>query len=527
MNKIIFYFFCFSLIVPSGQVFGQPVAKGVVYNDANFNNKKDKGEQGIGNVGVSNGVDVVLTDAQGAYELPIQDQNIIFVIKPANYTFTVDTNNLPQFYYIHKPKGSPSLKFAGSKPTGDMPKSVDFALKAIDAKEDFRMLVFGDPQTKNIEEVDFFYKGIIREIENVKDVDLGITLGDLVHDNLDLFVPYKEAIRKVGVPWFNVLGNHDMNLDAEIDQLSDETFEAHFGPATYAFNHGKVHFIVMDNVLYPDPRKKWRYWGGLRPDQLQFIENDLKHVSTDKLIVLAMHIPLSERLHGDTFSDDDANRLYEMLQYFPHTLSLSAHSHLQSQDFILPKNGWKQDAKHHHFNVGTTCGDWYSGQLNSDGVPVATMRDGTRKGYAYINFNKNSYTIDYKVAGFDANYKMEIYAPKVVVQNKRTTAGIAVNFFIGSEYDTLYCRIDTGKWQQMQYKQTVDPSYLSIVKEWDETDDLIEGKRPSNPVNSTHLWVGDISPNLELGTHIIEIKAIDMFGRLHMQTKEYQVIAGD
>ena len=92
----------------------------------------------------------------------------------------------------------------------------------------------------------------------------------------------------------------------ENDTLSDETYEAHFGPANYAFNYGKVHFLVLDDVLYPDPRDGKGYWGGFREDQFQFIENDLKNVPKDHLVVLAMHIPLSEPDGVDTFRDEFA-----------------------------------------------------------------------------------------------------------------------------------------------------------------------------------------------------------------------------
>src|SRR3546814_14550838 len=67
----------------------------------------------------------------------------------------------------------------------------------------------------------------------------------------------------LGVPWFNVMGNHDINFDVKADSLSDESYEAHFGPSNYAFNHGNVHFIVLDDIIYPDPRDGKGYWGGL------------------------------------------------------------------------------------------------------------------------------------------------------------------------------------------------------------------------------------------------------------------------
>src|SRR5690606_34567474 len=113
----------------SNFVYGQEIAKGIVYEDTNLNGKRDAKEKGVAQVAVSNGIDVVLTDASGRYSIPARDNSIFFVIKPNGYQFPVDENNKPKFYYIHKPAGSPNLKYEGSKPTGKLPKSVDFALK--------------------------------------------------------------------------------------------------------------------------------------------------------------------------------------------------------------------------------------------------------------------------------------------------------------------------------------------------------------------------------------------------------------
>src|SRR5690606_20165764 len=156
---------------------------------------------------------------------------------------------------------------------------------------------------------------------------------------------------QVGIPWYNLLGNHDLNFDAKEDGHADETYEAHFGPANYAFNYGKVHFIVLDDVLYPDPRDGKGYWGGFREDQLEFVKNDLKFLPKDHLVVVAFHIPISEP-DGDPFRDGDRERLFELLKDHPHTLSLSAHTHLQRHDFMGGEYGWKQKEVHHHYNVG-------------------------------------------------------------------------------------------------------------------------------------------------------------------------------
>src|SRR5690606_21824494 len=97
----------------------------------------------------------------GNYELSLSDDAIISVIKPAGYNVPVNSDNLPQFFYIHKPQGSPKAKFDGVAPTGKLPKSVDFALTTAKETEDFTALVFGDPQPYNLEEIDFYARGIV------------------------------------------------------------------------------------------------------------------------------------------------------------------------------------------------------------------------------------------------------------------------------------------------------------------------------------------------------------------------------
>lgn len=503
--------------------FAQNNATGIVYEDLNRNNKRDRSEKGVQNVSVSNGVEVVLTNAKGEYTLPVSNDNIIFVIKPSTHTVPVNELNQPQFYYIHKPNGSPELKYAGTPPTGPLPKSLDFPLIPISEKEQFTMLVFGDPQPYNETEVDYFYRGVVKEVENIKGIEFGLSLGDLVGDNLDLFQPYKNAVKNVGIPWYNVMGNHDEDYDVTADSLSDETFEHHFGPANYAFNHGKVHFIVLDDILYPDPRDQKGYWGGFRKDQLDFVENNLKFVPKDKLIVLAFHIPISEKEGNDPFRDADRERLFQILKDFPNTLSMSAHTHYQEQVFMGKDDGWLQAKPHHHFNVGASCGDWYSGKPDENGVPLSTMRDGTPKGYVFLKFDQNKYTFDYQVAGKPADHYFEIFAPKVVGHNKRSSAGIYANFFIGSPDDAVSFRIDEGEWKPMQRVVEPDPTYLHLLHEWDFSDEVIGDRRPSNPVDCQHLWRAAVPTNLAVGKHIIEVKAVDMFGRTLSQKSSYRI----
>ncbi|MFC4872330.1 calcineurin-like phosphoesterase C-terminal domain-containing protein [Negadavirga shengliensis] len=511
-----------SVITLSIHVDARQQATGFVYHDANQNGKKERSEKGIPGVAVSNGKEVVLTDNQGKYVLPVDDDNIIFVIKPSSYTAPLDENNLPRYFYIHKPNGSPDLKYKGVEPTGRLPKSVDFALYPQQEENNFTAIVFGDPQPYTEKELELFTKGVVDKATKEKKASFGISLGDLVGDDLDLHPKYAQVMRNMGLPWYNVMGNHDMNYDAEVDEHADEAFEATFGPANYAFNYANAHFIVLDDILYPDPRDGQGYWGGFREDQLDFVENNLKFVDKDKLVVLAFHIPLWH-VNENTFRNSDRQRLFDLLKDYPNVLAMSAHTHLQRQNFYSGSDGWDGAQPFHEYNAGTTSGDWYSGKLNAEGVPVSTMRDGTPKGYALLRVEGSKYTIDYQTIGQPLQHQIRLYNPKVVANNRGTSAGIFANFYMGHQDSKVEYRIDNGEWKPMTWVEAADPDYTAGLVEWDLVEELMPGRRPSNAVPSTHLWRAAIPTNLSLGKHHIEVRATDMFGRVFTEKSDYRI----
>ncbi len=515
--------FLMPCVLVSAMAFSQASVSGYIYEDSNKNQKKENREKGIEGVAVSNGVQVVLTDKNGRYSLPVQEEQTIFVIKPSGYQTVLNANNLPQFYYHHKPNGSPAdFKYKGVAHTGDLPKELNFPLYPQKEDKNFDILVFGDPQPYTEKELDYFKRGIVNEVKGTKkNAVLGISLGDLVGDNLSLQKPYADVMKEVGLPWYNVMGNHDMNYDAKEDRFSDETFESNFGPANYSFNYGNVHFIILDDILYPDPRDGKGYWGGFREDQLQFIENDLKLVDKNKLIVVSFHIPL-EHNNEDSFRNADRQKLFDFLHPFRNVLLLSAHTHIQQQIFYGKKAGWNGMKELHEYNVGTTCGDWYSGTADEAGLPTSTMRDGTAKGYSFISFTDNQYKVKYKTAGKPEEYQIRLYVPKVI-PSSRTSAKVLANFFMGSKKDKVEYRIDGGKWEEMEYDETIDPNFALSVFKWDATEKILPGRRPSNPEMSKHIWEADFPKKLSLGKHTVEVKAVDMYGNEFSASEEFEV----
>ena len=94
----------------------------------------------------------------------------------------------------------------------------------------------------------------------------------------------------MGIPFFQCLGNHDMDYRKGGDETSDDTFQRVYGPTYYSFNRGQVHYVVMDNVRYLG--KEREYDGFFQQHQLDWLKKDLSFVSRDKLIVLCTLVML-------------------------------------------------------------------------------------------------------------------------------------------------------------------------------------------------------------------------------------------
>lgn len=484
------------------------VASGVVFEDANGNGKRDDGEKGMAGIRVSNGKVIVKTDSAGKYKLPVSDDSILFVIKPRGWKTPLNGDNLPQFFYIHKPKGSPQdSKYPGVKPTGPLPESVDFALTRNEEPDSFKALLFGDPQPRNITEVEYIEHDVVEQViaNHAHGASFGVTLGDIVFDDLTMMKPLNQAIALIDIPWYNVIGNHDLNLDAANDILSDETFEAHYGPSYYSFDYGPTHFLVLDDVLWEGakPGQRGRYHGGLGPRQMEFIKNDLKMIPEDQLVVLFMHIPLE--------GVEDRQELYRLIEKRPATVSVSAHTHYMEHRFIGEEDGWQGPEPHHHIINVTVCGSWWRGAKDERGIPHATMSDGGPNGYSIMKFDGDEYSLEMVAAGRQDDYQMNIYAPEKVARSELAKTVVLANVFAASTEWSCKMRVGKGPWFPMQQFTDVDPAFVEIKaaeeklpnKQWQS----LPGAHPT-----PHMFRGMLPTNITAGSHRIEIKANDTRG---------------
>jgi len=508
-------------IGPRGLSAQPQTARGVVFHDADGNGQREAGEEGLAGIKVSNGREIVRTDAQGRYEIAVADDTTIFVLKPRNWSPPLNETFLPRFFYTHKPAGSPPSRYPGVGPTGPLPASVDFPLRPSAEPDRFEAIFFGDTQPRDLKEIGYIAHDVVAELIGATPAAFGVTLGDIVFDDLEMFEPLNRAIALMGLPWYNVIGNHDLNYDAPEDRLADETFERIYGPPYYSFDHGPVHFLVLDNVRWygRTETRDGHYRPGLGEDQLEFIRNDLALIPGDQLLVLMMHIPLTARWEGT-----DRDDLFGLIERRPLCFSVSAHTHWQAHQFLTAEQGWRGPAPHHHLINVTVCGSWWSGEPDETGIPHATMQGGAPNGYSIITFDGGSYSIRYKAARRPADYQMHVWAPEVVPSRDPGLAEVLVNVFAGSERSKVEMRVgEAGPWVELHRTIRPDPFFVRM-KQREEAEGPSTGYRRLPAIqDSQHLWQGFLPENLAPGAHVIHVRTTDMFGQTYSASRAIQV----
>ena len=500
------------------------VARGRVYLDSNENGLLDPIERGVAEVKVSNGVEVVTTNAQGAYEIPLPPGRTLFISKPADYKIPLNDVQLPQFYYHHYPEGTPNVahwKWPVIEATGPLPDRIDFALLPESTVDTFKAMGFADPQTGTHEDLDMMRKDIIDELfGNPYGAKFGLVAGDVVNDNLALYERHNQLMAQMGIPMWNVPGNHDLNKESPTYELATQTFKRVFGPDYYSFDYGEVHFLALNNIGYLGKGKG--YVGHIDSLQMQWIKNDLEDVPTDKLIIILTHIPLITYANNRTFpagiNTANFKSLLKILSRFEYIYTISGHD---------TSNSWKVEVNHSHgwygrpFIAHTLAevrgGGWEKGPRDERGVRAATMEDGNPNGYYVFYFEGNQMRPRFIPAGGDPTDRLRITLdppliplgitpPELDRGTLQDSTYIVVNFFDGGIRDTVEISLDGGASIPMAYRERTDPGYAREYEKYKDTPDAF---RP--PAVSSHVWQ-HLLPKLEPGVHTVEIIAKDEFG---------------
>lgn len=498
-----------------------PCNGGTVFEDKNGNGQRNSGERGLAGIGVSDGVRIVSTDLQGKYGgLGVESGRTVFIIKPAGYGFVPRSDGLPDFWRHLQLEPGPLLKYGGIP--AELPRCRDFALRRLSPRNRLEVLVFGDPQPKSITDVDYYRRDIVEPLVGRHGAQLGLSLGDIVNDDLSLYPAMNAVTAQLAVPWLHVAGNHDLDFDAARDEDSLLTFRNHFGPDTFAWEEDEATFIVLDDVVY-QPGQKSVYVGGLREEQFAFLEAYLPKLSKDRLLVLAVHIPFFNTARPgqpETFRAADRDRLFALLRGFPHVLLLSAHSHNQRHVLHDATTDWHSAKPLHEYNVGAACGAFWSGVKDAGGIPDSIMSDGTPNGYATLTVKRGGeYALAWHPARDPADTAIGLHAPKVLRRGAYPAWAVYANVFMGRDDSRVEYRIDGSEWKPMAKVTQPDPRLL-VENIRDDLSDALRGyDRSPEATSSQHLWRGTLPTDLPLGEHVVEVRAFDAWrGELHAQT---------
>lgn len=499
---------------------------GKVYQERDGRPGRGATDPGLADVQVSNGRDIVRTLGDGSYRLPVQPGDTVFVIKPEAFRFPAASDGLPAFWRHYLPEGSPTLRYGGIAATSAATTGFDFALlpDRHDRRKGFQMLVFADSQTGNAREVQWYDKAIVQPLKGDTRARLGTTLGDIVNDDLSLYPLINKATTALGVPWFHVPGNHDLDFDAADDARSLHSWRAVYGPDTYAVEEGGASFVFLDDVVYT-PGSKPAYVGGLREDQFQFLQNYLKGLRRDRLLVLGLHIPLFDAAPGrETFRHADRQRLFDLLKAHRNVLVLSGHSHTQQHYHHGESEGWHGERPLHEYNVGANCGAFWSGVTGADGVPVSTMSDGTPKGHALLDVEADGrWRLHYRAAGRDPDEQIGLHAPKVLRKGAYPAWGVFANVYMGQDASVVEYRVDGGAWRAMKQVRQADPRLLRENVADDLAEALRSFDRSPEATASPHLWRGALPTDLAAGEHRVEVRATQPDGAVFTAETRYEL----
>lgn len=500
---------------------------GSVYDDRNGNNARERDEPGIAGIKVSDGITLTTTDAQGRYTLATMPGRTTFVIKPPGHAVPARADGFPDFWRLPE-AGATAVKRGGVDSATEGCR--DFALRGVASRDTLDAWLFADPQAKTPADVGHYARDIVASVRaDSRPATLGLSLGDIVDDNLSLYPALNAHTASIGVPWLHVAGNHDIDLDADSDARSLDTYRNTFGPDTFAWEEGAATFIALDDVVHM-PGASPGYIGGLREDQFAFLEAYLPTVRRERLLVIAVHIPFFDTASGrETFRRADRERLFALLQTFPHVVLLSGHSHVQRHVMHGADSGWHGARPLHEYNVGAACGAFWSGTKDAAGIPDATMADGTPNGYARLSVRADgTYALEWTPARGDPTERvMRLHAPKVLRRGAYPAWAVYANVWMGRDDTVVEMRIDAGTWQPMKRVVQPDPWLLAENARDDAADRLRGYDRSPEATPSQHLWRGTLPTTLAIGTHRVDVRVRDPAGMWHEARTSYRLESAD
>ena len=250
--------------------------------------------RGVPGVVVSDGYEVVVTDADGVYQMASEKYHkYVFISIPSGYAADRD-GILP---VLHKQLTRRATAA----------ERVDFALNRVDGQDDYTLLVFGDIHlaARNNDRAQF--AAFISDVNaytasHAQERIYGLTLGDMTWDQYWLTNNYgfkeylADAGALTGLSVYHTIGNHDHSMYYAGDYDTVVEYKAAIAPTYYSFNIGGVHYVVLDDIECTNSGEgtaaSRTYNSNIVQEQIDWLRKDLAYVPKTTPLVISMHAPL-------------------------------------------------------------------------------------------------------------------------------------------------------------------------------------------------------------------------------------------
>lgn len=381
-----------------------PAEGSTVYGQVTCNGK------GMEGVVVSDGIEVVTTNADGVYQMPSAKRNgLVFITIPSGYE--VDSEGvLPQF--------KKNLTQDASTP-----ERVDFILKEAGDQTNHTMLFFGDMHLANRTNDLVQFATFTKEINNYLTEHpsrkiYAMTLGDMTWDlywysNNYMFPNYLRDISAVGdLQIFHSIGNHDHDMRTDIigtlkgwetvDWDTATKYRQNIAPSNYSVNIGEVHYIAMDNIFCKNTTGHASadriYEKSFVQEAIEWLKKDLSFVSKETPIVVTMHSPIFSQNTATDYMDDPS-AFTDCFSGYQSVTFVTGHSHVLW-------NATRGD-NIREYNSGAVCAAWWwAGKYNRT---LNIGQDGSPSGYRIMDVKGKEMTSYFKAVGRDADYQFRTY----------------------------------------------------------------------------------------------------------------------
>ena len=382
---------------------------------------------------VSDGLQTTQTDRNGHFWLSSDLSKWRFV-----------TVTVPSGYEIESKEGLP--QFFDRIPEGSTSFSTEFRLRSRRGNSNrFTVFMVGDPQIRARDRGydKFAYHSIDMFEDMCRDMNklcatmtdrpvYGIGLGDLIHEDANMWEIYRSGGKTLSFPIFGVIGNHDHDTKAPTDGEAIRPYEENIGPTNYSFDLGRLHFICLDNIVMKGDGAGG-YSDGLSDEVYTWLCNDLKYVPKEKMIMICSHSSMFGKPGKDPVDVDKNGRLYaQKLSEYKYVHSWAGHSHINFNK-VYSKNGENRLSNiEGHIVARATGALWLNEWVCSDGTP---------RGYYVVDVDGEKIEWHYHPCGnqlgvsngLGDDYQMRVYSP-----SDYGDGYVYANVWAGTPYGAAY-----------------------------------------------------------------------------------------